>query len=280
MPCPYEMIALAERRKLGESPLVSISTAHALAALQVPGVRLGLPPSEPVRRLPSGIVRLDRLLDGGLPHGYLSEFVGGPSSGRTALMHAVLASATQRGQLTAVVDAVDALDPPSLARAGVDLERVLWVRPPTARGALRCAELILCAGGFGLVAVDMDPQRRADRGGRRGDRAPFGTLPHAAWVRLAQVTRRAGAVVLLRAPQRLTVSGAAVVLQLNQLRAQWSAHVFDGITTRAELTRSRFGGWEQRVTLAFGEGSAGAAEVANIPRWSGGGEAVGRAQMR
>lgn len=246
---------------------------------------MGLPPSEPVRRLPSGIVRLDHLLDGGLPHGYLSEIVGGPSSGRTALMHAVLASATQRGQLAAVIDAVDALDPPSLARAGVDLERVLWVRPSTARGALRCAELILSAGGFGLVAVDMDPPRSAERGRRRGDRAPFGNrpaspLPHAVWMRLAQVTRRAGAAVLLSAPQRLTVSGAAVVLQLTQQRAQWSARVFDGITTRAELTRSRFGGGEQRVTLAFGEHSAGAAGVANIPRWSGGGEAVGHAQMR
>lgn len=249
---------------------------------------MGLPPSEPVRRLPSGIVRLDHLLDGGLPHGYLSEIVGGPSSGRTALTHAVLASATQRGQLAAVVDAVDALDPPSLARAGVDLERVLWVRPPTARGALRCAELILSAGGFGLVAVDVDvnPQRSADRGRRHGGRAPFGNRPvpplsHAAWIRLAQVTRRAGAVVLLSAPQRLTVSGAAVVLQLTQQRAQWSAQLFDGITTRAELTRSRFGGGERRVTLAFGERSTeAAAEVVNIPRWSGGGEAVGHAQMR
>jgi RecA/RadA recombinase len=61
-----------------------------LPAFNIPGVRLGAPPAEAVRRLPSGIAALDTLLGGGLPRGHLSEIVGGLSSGRTALLHAWL----------------------------------------------------------------------------------------------------------------------------------------------------------------------------------------------
>jgi hypothetical protein len=39
-----------------------------------------------------------------------------------------LASATRRGEYCAVIDASDALDPESLSAAGVDLDRLLWVR--------------------------------------------------------------------------------------------------------------------------------------------------------
>jgi hypothetical protein len=232
-------------------------------------------PAEPVRRLPSGIAPLDALLGGGLPRGHLSEIVGGPSSGRTALLHALLASATRRGEVTAVVDLGDALDPPSLARAGADLARVLWVRPPSPQTALKCAELVLSAGGFGLVALD-------GLGARPGSGRP---LPRPVWVRLAQSTRRAGAVLAVLAERRLTTSCAAVALRLTQRRARWSGRLFDGITCAAELTRSRFDPAERTVVLALGESLAALDGVqvevgCERRRWSGGGEAAGCARTR
>ena len=137
------------------------TTAQPLLAFNIPGVRLGAPPAEAVRRLPSGIAALDTLLGGGLPRGHLSEIVGGLSSGRTALLHAWLAASTRAGEVAAVIDLPDGLDPPSLARAGADLERVLWVRPPSARIALKCTELIVGAGGFGLVALQLERKAEA-----------------------------------------------------------------------------------------------------------------------
>jgi hypothetical protein len=44
------------------------------------------------------------------------------------LLLAAVAAATRRGEFCAVVDASDALDPQSAAAAGVELERLLWVR--------------------------------------------------------------------------------------------------------------------------------------------------------
>ena len=44
------------------------------------------------------------------------------------LLLAALAAATRRGEFCVVVDASDALDPQSAAAAGVELDRLLWVR--------------------------------------------------------------------------------------------------------------------------------------------------------
>ena len=75
----------------------------------------------------SGVSALDALT-GGLPRGCLTEICGPASSGRTTLLLAAVAAATRRGEYCAVVDASDALDPQSAAAAGVELERLLWVR--------------------------------------------------------------------------------------------------------------------------------------------------------
>lgn len=75
----------------------------------------------------SGIPALDALT-GGLPRGCLTEICGPASSGRTSVMLAALATATRRGEYCAVIDAGDSLDPHSATAAGIDLDRLLWVR--------------------------------------------------------------------------------------------------------------------------------------------------------
>jgi hypothetical protein len=90
-----------------------------------PASRLGIRPAPEM--VTSGIPALDALT-GGLPRGCLTEICGLASSGRTTVLLAALASASRRGEYCAVIDASDALDPESLAAAGVDLDRLLWVR--------------------------------------------------------------------------------------------------------------------------------------------------------
>ena len=84
-----------------------------------------------VRRAPemaaSGIPALDALT-GGWPRGCLSEICGPASSGRTGIFLAALAASTQKGEACALVDAGDTLHPASAKAAGVEMERLLWVR--------------------------------------------------------------------------------------------------------------------------------------------------------
>src|SRR5262249_60030347 len=76
----------------------------------------------------TGIHALDARLGGGLPRGQVSELVGPRSSGRTSLVLQMLAAATARGEIVALVDALDTLDVESAVAAGIDLDRLLWVR--------------------------------------------------------------------------------------------------------------------------------------------------------
>ncbi len=105
--------------------------------------------------LSTGIGALDRVITG-LPRGAVSEVTGARSSGRTSLLSTLLASATARGECCAVVDSAGGFDPQSASRAGVAMERLLWVR---ARGdigkSLRSVDLIVHSGGFGLICLDL-----------------------------------------------------------------------------------------------------------------------------
>src|SRR5918995_1845529 len=77
---------------------------------------------------PTDAVALDAVLHGGLPRGELSEIAGAQSSGRTTLLLQTIAAATHRGEIAAVVDTFDRLDLASVIAAGIDLDRLLWVR--------------------------------------------------------------------------------------------------------------------------------------------------------
>ena len=102
----------------------------------VPGAQLEVRPAPAT--VPSGIAAIDALTRG-LPRGTLTEIFGPASSGRTSLVLAALAEATRRQEVCALVDAGDSLHPESAAAAGMDLQRLLWIRcggnPPQRHGA-------------------------------------------------------------------------------------------------------------------------------------------------
>jgi len=100
---------------------------EAALAQRIPSA-LTLPPRMVRPTIATGIASLDELLSGGLPVGAITEIVGPECSGRTSLALAFLARITQQGKVCAWVDVSDALHPESAAAAGVDLDRLLWVR--------------------------------------------------------------------------------------------------------------------------------------------------------
>src|SRR5438105_4520439 len=88
-----------------------------------------------------------------LPRGSLVSLIGGPSSGRYSLALAAMAAATRAGELAACIDFGDHLEARGAAQAGVELRRLLWLRPTRAKEALLSAEIALGAG-FNLVVLD------------------------------------------------------------------------------------------------------------------------------
>jgi protein ImuA len=165
----------------------------------------------------TGLERVDALLPGGgFPRGALSEISGGPGSGKTALCLAAMARAMRGEGLAAFVDGRGELYPPAAEALGVDLSRLLIVRPPPGepRGpaltALWSAEALLSSGAFELVAMDV---AALPSGARRGPpalaRARGGASPEAMVRRLLAAAEKGGAVGLwLAAPGELRVPAA------------------------------------------------------------------------
>jgi hypothetical protein len=210
-----------------------------LAELPLPGVRFGAL-IEPPRRLPCGIPALDELLRGGWPQGRISEVYGPLSSGKTSLVLALLATTSRRGEVVACVDLADALHPSCVAAAGADLQRVLWVRPPSLRDSLRCTELILKAGGFALVVLDLGQQ-------------PPRSLRIHTWPRLLHAAERSHTALVVLAAQRVAGSFATLSLRLQPRRVCWQPglwSLFDGFESLASLERNKLGQPGQRVVVS------------------------------
>ena len=204
--------------------------AELLDRLGRPGdVRLGTARPVAVERLATGLADLDEALGGGLPRGQISELAALRSTGRTGLACAIAAAATGRGETIAWIDPADTLDPETAADAGVALDRTLWVRPRNTAAAFRAAEIVVAAGGFGLVVLDVDA---------RAASAP--------WPRLARATERARSTLLVVTARRGTGTFAALGLELTGRRVHWVGGpgrlvVLDGIDARVAVVRSRVG---------------------------------------
>lgn len=168
------------------------------------------PAPESERLAATGVAAFDEAT-GGLPRGQISEIVGTTSSGRTALFTACLARATEQGELVALIDALDRFDPPSAAAAGVRLDRLLWIRGDegdrarVVSRAIKALNLVLSAGGFGVVVLDVgDVPLPALR-----------TLPFTTWLRLQRVIAGSdiACVVVARAPLARSAGGSSVRLE-------------------------------------------------------------------
>lgn len=205
-----------------------------------PHLRRGEAPAEaPLPRCPTGLPAVDRLLGGGFPRGGISEIAGPPSSGRTSLVLELLARATEGGEVAAVVDAADAFDPPSAAAAGVDLARLLWVRPPDVTAALRGTSHLLATRGFAAVVLDL-----AGLGSRAALAARLGP-------RLRHETAAASTALVILGDQRMVQGFADLALDLAPAAARFEGAFFTTLESEVRLVRDRRGAALRRVPLRW-----------------------------
>lgn len=105
---------------------------------------------------PLSLPALKGLFQSGLQRGAIAEISGRRSSGKTSACLHILAQATRRGEVCAVVDASGNFHPESATEAGVELSRLVWIRCKGNSGhALRAADLLLHAGSFSVVWLDL-----------------------------------------------------------------------------------------------------------------------------
>jgi hypothetical protein len=203
----------------------------------------------------TGLTAFDAAIGGGFPRGQLSEITGARSSGRASLVARMLAAATARGELVALVDALDMFDVASAAQAGIDLDRLLWIRghvvshPGFCRDmnqrameeAVRALALVLSAGNFGLVVLDA-----AEAPLEALKRLPFTT-----WLRLQRLIEGRQTVCVLTAGEPVARSAAGLSVKVRRAegsglraegegqRAEGHAQLVDGFDIEARVIRAR-----------------------------------------
>ena len=183
----------------------------------------------PQIQFPTGISALDRLTSGGIPRGTLTEISGPASSGRTSVLFSLLARATQNGECCALIDASGSFDPFSAAHAGADLDRILWINcSGNAENALKATDLLIQAGGFGLVILDLadTPEREAAR------------IPLASWFRLRHAAERSGTALLLAATRINARSCSTLQIELKRKHPLWSGHLLRGLLSEASSRKN------------------------------------------
>jgi hypothetical protein len=209
--------------------LQQLSGTSKLAGV-TPASRLEVRPAPD--RASSGIVQIDAFT-GGLPRGCLTEICGPDSSGRTSLLLSALAAATRREEVCTLIDVSDAFHPHSAAAAGVDPERLLWVRcganaqsslsrrrrnatsleewerrrmEDPVEQALRAADLLLQSSGFGMVIIDLAgvPLKMARR------------IPLTTWFRFRRAVENTPTILLVIGEQSCAQSCVSLSLQLQK----------------------------------------------------------------
>jgi len=160
------------------------------------------------RLIPTGLADVDLALGGGFARGTIATVEGAPGSGRSALIARLLAESTAHG-LGALIEhphgAQGRLYPPSLAAAGVHLERLLIVHADDDVGVARAADIVLRSATCSVVAI------------------PAVRLSAPVWTRLASLAHRADALLVALGPATDELRYfASLRLELQLTGVRWS----------------------------------------------------------
>lgn len=184
--------------------------------------------------LRTGMESVDALLpSGGFPLGQAVELCGEAASGRTSLALSAVAAAHREQRLCAWVDGPRELYPPAAAAQGVDLERLLIVRPKAPEQRVWAAVQLARSGAFACVVLDLT------RGVGSTGRMPRVALAEAR--KLADAAERGGGLLLLLTSPEAPADG------MMRLRTEAG----DGEGWSVEVVRSRQGGTGARAVLPW-----------------------------
>lgn len=196
----------------------------------------------------TGLPRLDEALGrGGLMLGAMTEVIGKPTSGATTLVLKSIAAVQARELTTVFLDPPHTFDPDYAARCGVDLDRMLLIRPRTLRDAMDILYTVIADRTAGIAVLDLFGCRDPLRAGVE-------------MRKIATVLKGSATALVVLVPYSLAIpedpiSWFASVRLLVQ-RREWNTKRgrVNGYTARVRVLKNHFGpsGWEVPVEISLG----------------------------
>jgi hypothetical protein len=157
----------------------------------------------------------------------------------------LVGAATRGGEIAALIDTCDRLDVASASAAGIDLDRLLWIRGASSGPvlsersesegrivdrAIKALNLVLQAGGFAVVAIDLaDVHPRVLK-----------SLPFTTWLRLQRIVEGSDTACLLVTSEPLARSAGGLTVMCTG-RTTWSGQTGRGQTGRGQTGRGQTG---------------------------------------
>jgi hypothetical protein len=145
-----------------------------------------------------------------IPRGTITEIYGAASSGKTSFLHTFLTTATLNGEFCALVDAANNFHPHGCETG--DLTRLLWVRCTDAIQALKCADLLVHSGGWGIIVLDLGgiPPQFVQK------------LPISYWYRFRRAVENTPTAFVVIESEPFVKNCAAMILEMSALKPVWS----------------------------------------------------------
>lgn len=174
----------------------------------------------------------------GFPRGAITEIYGESSSGRTSLLVSAVTAAAAQEETFALVDCSDTFDLSSAAKAGIDFNRLLWVRcGHNLERAFKAVDLVLHAGGFGFVALNLCdvPAKSARR------------IISSWWFRFRRAIEKTPTALLVLTPIAAVRSCASMTLELENEETVWPSP----LSLVSENSYSNFTGRGERSHLSL-----------------------------
>jgi hypothetical protein len=162
----YKCAGIAENQNMRPST-EQTDSRHSSAARRIIGDLTGrypdlmIPSTEAPRLVfPSGVVELDSLFTHrGIPYGQLIELTGAESSGKTRLLHTLLASLTLHGR-GMWFDPQGMFCPEAALASGIDLRKLLAVSSASTDKGLRVAEILLEQRACLFIVLDLTREKQ------------------------------------------------------------------------------------------------------------------------
>lgn len=123
------------------------------ATLKSPMLKMGSDPSLVVEYLPTNILPIDILLQGGIPKGRFITIIGDFSTLKSFVGLKAIAATQAAGGTCALIDTEHSYDPSWAEALGVDTSSLILMQPATGELAIDTAE-VLVRGGVDLIVFD------------------------------------------------------------------------------------------------------------------------------
>ena len=220
-------------------------------------------PAQNLERLPTGIIRLDEAIGGGIPRGRITEVFGKEGGGKSTLALHTVARAQQAGFNVAYLDMEQTLDPTYMAALGVNRDSLILSQPDHAEQVFEALEKLAATSEVALIVVDsvaaMSPRQEFE--GDYGD-ANVGSIarvmsqglrklnPHLAPTKTAilfinQLRANIGAYSPQGPPPDITTGGkalkfyASLRLEVNRIGPIKSGENIIGAQTKAKVIKNK-----------------------------------------